>query len=122
MDQPGHIDLMLQPGLQRTAKILKLLIRFIDRLKSHLPAVILQILHEQHRMVSLLLCLHLIPVRKSVQLCLAVVICKIEIQIRRVKFLIHLHVNEFCNFFVQHGNSPFPCSQKTAPRFLPPHW
>ena len=88
---------MLQRLFQRSHVIPALPLRLGHRLEGDRLVVVLHILIEQQRVVALLLRLHLIPVFKSVQTHLRIVVGEVQIKVRRIEFLVDLLVNELCH-------------------------
>ena len=91
---------MLVPFGKRRAQAVALPFGFGHRFERGLFAVVLQIFEHEQRVVALLLRLHGVPVSKPVKTLLGIVIGKIQIQIRRVKFLVDLLVDKRGNFLV----------------------
>ena len=88
---------MLQRLFQRSHVIPTLPLRLGHRLEGDRLVVVLHILIEQQRVVALLLRLHLIPVFKSVQTHLRIVVGEVQIKVRRIEFPVDLLVNELCH-------------------------
>ena len=102
IDQGSHILLMFQSSLQRVHVAGEYLVGLGNGVQGDRLVVVVQILIKQQGVVPLLLGLDLIPVGKAVQSPGLVVIGKVQIQISRVKFLVHLLVQQLLHFGVQH--------------------
>ena len=81
---------MFQSLFQRIHLILEVAYRLIYSLKLDFNVVVMQVLIEQHGMVSLFLSLDTVPVFKAVQSYRIIIICKFKIQVCRIELLIDL--------------------------------
>ncbi len=90
VNQTGHIALVIQSLCQHHLDAFRCNGRFLDAFQNRPFPVILQILYKEHGVVALFLCLHSVPVSKPVQSLIVTEIGKIQVQVRGIKFLIHL--------------------------------
>ena len=84
------VVLMLQALTQRILRAGIAFIRLVNRLEYYPFSVILEIGSHQHRMIALFLRLNVIPVRKAIKPLIIKIICEVQIQICRIKFLVNL--------------------------------
>ena len=102
--------------------VFQLRIRLGDGLQRYGHVVVLEILEHQHGVVPLLLGLDLVPVGKTGKALLHIEIGELEIQIRRVEFLVHLIVQQLGYFFVQHCMRFLSAADETSLFVLSNHY
>ena len=110
---------MFQSLFQRIHLILEVAYRLIYSLKLDFNVVVMQVLIEQHGMVSLFLSLDTVPVFKAVQSYRIIIICKFKIQVCRIELLIDLIVYQLSNSFIHNKTPPIYRDTSNIPHFSP---
>ena len=100
IDQACYILLMLQAVIQRIFRGVISLVRFVYGFQGNAFAVVEKVCPHQHGVIAFFLRLDLIPVRKSVQSFILIIISKIKIQISGIEFLVDLSIDQLFYFGV----------------------
>ncbi len=90
VDQTGHIALVIQALCQHHLDAVRRNGRFLDGFQNRPFPVVLQILYKEHGVIALFLRLYPVPVPEPVQSLIVTEIGKIQVQVRGIKFLVHL--------------------------------